>query len=341
MVETVSKKPVWTAKLKAYEQPDAKRALWQLANTLIPYALLFAAMVITVQRGLSYWLTLLLAVPAALLLVRIFIFFHDCTHGSFFAQRWANILVGYITGILTFTPYDEWKHSHGVHHSSVSNLDKRGVGDVWTATVAEYEAMPPLKRLGYRLYRNPLVMFGLGPAFIFLLANRLPARGASAAAKRSVHLTNLALLGILLLAHFTIGLRTYVLVQLPIILLAALLGVWLFYVQHQFEGVYWARSGEWDSIRAALEGSSYYKLPKLLQWFSGNIGLHHIHHLRPRIPNYNLQRCYDEVPEVQQVKPLTLRASLKSLTLNIYDEARRELISFRDMDRRRAAASSG
>ncbi len=338
MVEAVSKKPAWLAKLKAYEQPDVRRALWQLANTLIPYGLLFAAMVMTVQRGMSYWITLLLAIPAALLLVRIFIFFHDCTHGSFFEQHWANKLVGYITGILTFTPYDEWKYTHGVHHSAVGNLDKRGVGDVWTATVEEYRAMPPLKRLEYRLYRHPLVMFGLGPAFVFLLANRLPRKGASTAATRSVHITNLAIVAILVLAHFTIGLRTYVLVQLPIILLAALMGVWLFYVQHQFEGVYWARSAEWDGVRASLEGSSYYKLPQWLQWASGNIGLHHIHHLRPRIPNYNLQRCYDEVPEVQQVKPITLKERLKCIKMNIYDEARRELISFREMDKRLSGA---
>jgi len=338
MVEMVSKKPAWLAKLKAYEKPDLRRSLWQLANTLIPYFLLWGIMVVTVQRGLSYWITLLLAVPAALLLVRIFIFFHDCTHGSFFEQRWANALVGYLTGILTFTPYDEWKYTHGVHHSAVGNLDKRGVGDVWTATVEEYQAMPPLKRLGYRLYRHPLVMFGLGPAFVFLLANRLPRKGASKAATRSVHFTNLAIVAILVIAHFTIGLRTYIMVQLPIILLAALMGVWLFYVQHQFEGVYWARSAEWDQVRASLEGSSYYKLPKVLQWFSGNIGLHHIHHLRPRIPNYNLQRCYDEVPEVQGVRPLTLRESLRCLRMNLYDEANRRLISFADLRRQQAKA---
>lgn len=331
-------KPEWLAKLAPYQKPELKKSLWQLANTLTPYFLLLALMVYTVQRGYSYWLTLALAVPAGGLLVRIFIFFHDCGHGAFFSKHWANTLVGYITGILTFTPYEDWRHEHGVHHATAGNLDRRGVGDVWTMTVEEYLAAPPAQRLGYALFRNPLIMFGLGPLYVFLLRQRLPHAHATAAARRSVAITNLALLATLAVASLTIGLRTYVLVQLPVILIGGGLGVWLFYVQHQFEGVYWARQETWNPVRASLEGSSYYKLPGVLRWFSGNIGLHHIHHLRPRIPNYNLQRCYDAVPEVRAVNPVTFRASLKCLRLNVWDEAHQRLISFRELRALRAGA---
>ncbi len=331
-------KPDWLKDLMPYQKADLKKSLWQLTHTLIPYFALLVWMVYTVQQGYSYWLTLALAVPAGGLLVRIFIFFHDCGHGSFFAQRWANTLVGYITGILTFTPYEDWRHAHGIHHAAAGNLDKRGVGDVLTLTVAEYLALPRLQRLGYTLFRNPFIMFGLGPAFIFLLSSRLPGKRTTAAGRRSVFITNSALLVIIAVSSLTIGLRTYLLVQLPVILIAAGMGVWLFYVQHQFVGVYWARQETWDAVRASLEGSSYYRLPGVLRWFTGNIGLHHIHHLRPRIPNYNLQACYDAIPEVRAVKPLTLRASLASLRLNLWDETAQRLVSFSDLRRMRVKA---
>jgi omega-6 fatty acid desaturase (delta-12 desaturase) len=302
-----------------------------LVNTFIPYITLWALMAYTVQSGVSYWVTLALAVVAAGLAARIFIFFHDCGHGSFFASRRANTLLGYIAGILTFTPYEDWRHHHGVHHATVGNLDRRGVGDVYTMTVDEYLAAPKLRRLVYRLYRHPLIMFGLGPGFMFLIFYRFAHKKSKSRQRYSVYLTNLAIATIIGAASLTIGFRTYVLVQLPITLIISTLGVWLFYVQHQFDGVYWARHEEWDSIRAALEGSSYYKLPKVLQWFTGNIGLHHIHHVRARIPNYNLQQCYDEVPAVQAVKPLTIRESLKSLRFGLYDEKQKKLTSFRSL----------
>ena len=225
-----------------------------------------------------------------------------------------------------------------MHHATVGDLDRRGTGDVYVMTVDEYLAAPKLKRIAYRLFRNPLVMFGLGPASVFLIAHRFSHKGARKRHRFSVYFTNLAIAAIIGVASLTIGFRTYLLVQLPIILIAAAVGVWLFYVQHQFEGVYWARHESWDPMRAALEGASYYKLPKVLQWFTGNIGLHHIHHVRPRIPNYNLQRCYDEVAAMQAVEPLTIRKSLRSLQLHLWDESNQKLVGFRSLRARTPAA---
>jgi omega-6 fatty acid desaturase (delta-12 desaturase) len=323
--------PAWSQAVVAFAQPDRGRALGQLANTLLPYLGLWVLMVLALRAGLAYWLILPLILLAALLLVRVFIFFHDCGHGSFLASPRENEVVGYLCGILTFTPFHEWRTTHARHHATAGNLDRRGVGDVWTLTVAEYQAAPRGKRLAYRLFRNPLVMFGLGPAFMFLIAHRFPHKGAKKRERISVILTDLALLAILLGMSLAIGFWTYLLIQLPIILIAGTLGLWLFYVQHQYEGVYWARQKEWNVVRAALEGSSYYRLPKVAQWFTGNIGLHHIHHLRPRIPNYRLQQCYDAVPEMQAVRPLAFLKSLKSLRLNLWDEDQQKLVSFRSL----------
>jgi omega-6 fatty acid desaturase (delta-12 desaturase) len=322
-------RPDWFQAIAEYQQPNHRIAIWQVTNTLIPYVILWVLMIRTVQLGISYWVTLALAVLAAGFMVRIFIIFHDCGHGSFFASRRASTILGYITGIMTFTPYESWRHSHGIHHATVGDLDRRGTGDVYIMTVDEYRAAPLLKRIAYRLYEHPLVMFGLGPVFVFLISQRFSRKGAKRPQRYSVYLTNLAILAIIAVASLTIGFQTYVLVQFPIILIGGAVGIWLFYVQHHFQGVYWARHDEWDPWRAALEGSSYYKLPKVLQWFTGNIGLHHIHHVRPRIPNYSLQRCYDEIPAMQTVKPLTIRESLKALWLNLYDEQREKLVPFR------------
>jgi omega-6 fatty acid desaturase (delta-12 desaturase) len=257
--------------------------------------------------------------------------FHDCTHLSLFDSKRANTIFGYIFGILTFTPYEDWRHSHVIHHASAGNLDRRDVGDVWTLTVEEYAMASKKKQLAYRLYRHPLIMFGLGPGYMFLLAHRTPSKVARKRERISVRITNLVLLGIVIIASLTIGLRTYILVQLPIILMATTAGVWLFYVQHQFEGVYWKREDVWNRIQSAMKGCSYYQLPKVLQWFTGNIGFHHIHHLRAKIPNYNLQRCYDEIPELHTVKLLTILTSLKSLRLNLWDEEQQKMVSFKDL----------
>ena len=321
--------PNWPRALSQYERPNLRKATWQLVNTFVPYVVLWALMAHLVRNGHPYWLTLALAVVAAGFLIRIFIFCHDCGHGSFFVSRRANRIVGYLTGILTCTPYEDWRHAHAAHHATAGDLDRRGVGDVWTLTVAEYLAAPKLTRLAYRLIRNRFVLLGLAPGCLSLITQRFPHRGAGRRERASVIITNAAVLAIMALATLTIGLGTFVLVQLPIMLIAGTVGVWLFYVQHQYEGVYWARHADWDPMRAALEGSSHYKLPRVLQWATGNIGLHHIHHIRPRIPNYNLQQCYDDLPAMRAVTPLTIRGSLKSLRMNLWDEDARELVSFR------------
>ncbi|MGZ8226204.1 MAG: fatty acid desaturase [Methylococcaceae bacterium] len=314
-----------------YAQPDYRKAFWQIANTLLPYIGLWVLMIITVLYGLPFWTTLLLTVPAAGFLVRLFILFHDCCHGAFFPSRRANRVLGYIAGILTFTPFEDWQRTHVIHHSASGNLDRRGVGDIWTLTVEEYLSASWLKRLAYRLFRNPLVLFGIVPLVLFLIIQRFPSSGAKKRERNSVIYTNIAIAAIITVMSFTLGFQSYVLIQLPIIIMAATAGMWLFYVQHQYEGVYWARQQNWDLTSSGLEGSSYYKLPKVLQWIVGNIGLHHIHHVRANIPNYNLQRCYNEVPVLQAVTPITLRKSLKSLWLNLWDEQKQKLVSFRSI----------
>jgi omega-6 fatty acid desaturase (delta-12 desaturase) len=288
-------------------------------------------MVLTVRHDYPYWTTLTIGLVAAGLLTRLFILFHDCTHGSLFpSPRW-NRNVGYLCGILAFTAFHDWRRSHAGHHITAGDLDRRGMGDITTMTVEEYLAAPAIQRLAYRLYRHPLVLLGIGPLYYFLLRNRYPSPGAKKIDFISVVCTNLAIVGIVVIASLTIGFRTYLLVQLPVLMIAATAGVWLFYVQHQFQGVYWARHDDWDPWQVVMTGASYYRLPKLMQWFTGNIGFHHVHHMRPGIPNYRLQECYEAVPELQEVKPLTLQVSLKSLHLNLYDEKQRKMVSFRSL----------
>jgi omega-6 fatty acid desaturase (delta-12 desaturase) len=317
--------------LSPFGKSDLRLCAWQLANTFIPYLALWAILVLLIRGGYPFWLTFLAMVPAAFFLVRIFIFFHDCTHGSFFNSSRANRILGYITGILTFTPFEAWRHPHNIHHASYADLDHRGIGDIWTLTSAEYRALPRHKRLGYRIYRHPLVLFGFGPIGVFLISQRYSKPGFGKPERLSVLITNLALMIVIAIAWLTIGLRTYLLIQLPLMYLAGVMGIWLFYVQHQFEGVYWMRHEEWDPMRAALEGSSYYKLPKVLQWFSGHIGLHFIHHILPRIPNYRLQQALDATPLLQTVRPLSIRRSLLSLHLNLWDVQQHQLVSFRSL----------
>ncbi len=331
--------PPWLAAMKPFEAADRKRALGQLLNTLLPYAALWVAMIATVRRGLPYWVTLALAAVAAAFLVRVFIFFHDCCHGSFFRSSRANTALGTVLGILTFTPYAGFRYTHGVHHSTAGDLDRRGIGDVWTMTVAEYRAAPLRTRLAYRLFRNPFVMFLLGPIGTFFIANRVPKKGVGAKQVRSVMLTNAGVLLFAAAIGFSFGWLTYLEIQVPIMIIGGMGGIWLFYVQHQFDPSYWARHEQWGSIEAALQGSSYYRLPKVLQWVSGNIGLHHVHHLRPRIPNYHLQRCLDAIPELQLPDCLTIGRSLKSVFLNLWDEDKGTLISFGQL--RRAVAAAG
>jgi omega-6 fatty acid desaturase (delta-12 desaturase) len=318
----------WRQAVAGFQQSDWHISVWQLINSIGPYFILWYLAFRSL--GVSYWLTLLFAVGAALFVLRIFIIFHDAGHGSFFKSRKVNDITGIITGILTFTPYYAWRHSHAIHHATAGDLDHRGVGDVWTLTYDEYHALPLWQRALYRVYRNPFVIFVIGPTIDFVVLQRIPRMSAAAKRreKNSIHVTNLALLTIAAVMSLLIGLKAYILVQLPIIAVASSLGVWLFYVQHQYENVYWERHENWDFATAALFGSSFYKLPKLLQWFTGNIGFHHIHHLSPRIPNYKLETCHEQNPVFQQVEPLTLRTSLKSLRIRLWDEDRHRVIGY-------------
>jgi acyl-lipid omega-6 desaturase (Delta-12 desaturase) len=328
-----SEKPAWVTALKRYEKAHPGKVTVQLVDTLIPYFALLSLMYLSMYWGFPYWATLVLALPASALMVRLFIFFHDCCHGSYVASRTGLQVLGNILGVITFTPYADWRWSHGIHHSTSGNLDKRGIGDMWTMTVEEYAASSPLKRALYRLFRNPLFMFLIVPSFSFLVMHRFPSRHSSRNQVLSVLFTDVALAAIIVAASLTIGIKAYLMIQIPIMILGGAGGVWLFYVQHQFDPTYWARTGEWESQEAAMQGSSWYKLPRVLQWISGNIGFHHIHHLRPRIPNYNLERCLRENPELQLNDPLYLGRSLKSVRLNVWDEKRRLLLSFREMTR--------
>lgn len=316
----------WRASIGKYKNSELRQSVWQLVNSILPYLILWYLMYRSL--AISYWLTLGLALLAGGFLVRIFIIFHDCGHGSFFRSKTANAIWGTITGILTFTPYHLWSHQHAIHHSASGDLDRRGVGDVWLVTVSEYQAMPRWKRAVYRFYRHPLVMFLLGPLFMFLIMHRFPGPVATAKDRQNLYLTNAVLAGILVLAHFTIGLKAYILIQLPVIWLAGIAGIWLFYLQHQFDGVYWRRHAAWDFESAALQGSSFYRLPKILQWFSGNIGFHHIHHLNARIPNYKLEKCYREIGSALGVQAITFKAGFKSLKLRLWDEVQGKLVGF-------------
>jgi len=333
LIVAKAEKPEWYKITAQFARADTGTSIRQLLATVIPYLILMALMIETVRRGYPYVITLAIGMAATVFFIRIFIFFHDCTHGSFLpSPRW-NRNVGYLCGVLAFTAFHDWRRSHAGHHITVGDLDRRGMGDITTMTVEEYLQAPPLQQLAYRLYRHPLIMFGIGPLYYFLLRNRYPSPGAKRIDFISVICTDLAIVAILVIAGLTIGFKTYLLVQLPVLIMAATLGVWLFYNQHQFEGVYWSRHEEWDPWRAAMEGASYYRLPRFLQWATGNIGIHHVHHVRPGIPNYRLQECYEAIPELQTVKPLTLYQSLASLRLHLYDEKRRQLVSFRSLKR--------
>jgi omega-6 fatty acid desaturase (delta-12 desaturase) len=320
--------PEWYPELATFRHSDSRKAIWQLFNTLVPYCVLWVLMIRSIQLGSSYLVTLLLALLAAAFLVRLFILFHDCVHGSFFTRKGANTFFGYLLGLLVFTPFEDWRFSHLRHHVTYANLDARGFGDVWTMTLKEYQNSPKRIRLLYRLYRNPLVLFGLGAIFLFPLGNRLPTRKAKRKEHMSVVFTNLLLVVVIWVAAKVIGWKTYLLIQAPVLLFAGTAGIWLFYVQHQFEGGYWARKSVWLPLRAAMEGSSFYKLPAVFRWFSGNIGFHHVHHLSPRIPNYLLKNCYETIPELQARVPLTFVKSLSCAKLKLWDERRQEMMGF-------------
>jgi omega-6 fatty acid desaturase (delta-12 desaturase) len=312
--------------LAPYAQPHLGRALLDIATSVVPYFALTALMYLSLD--VSYLLTLALAVPAAAFLLRTFILFHDCTHGAFVPTRRANTWLGVALGVVVFQAFHSWRYNHAVHHGTAGDLDRRGTGDVHTLTVAEFTAMPWRGRFLYRLFRNPLVMFGVGPLYSLVLQPRLPRASAQPRIRRSIIGTDVALAVILGGLCWLVGWQAVLLVQAPPILLGGAAGVFLFYVQHQFEDTYWERRDDWSFAESALRGSSYLRLPQPLQFFTGNIGIHHVHHLNARIPNYNLQRAHDENPVFHDVPTLTLWEAVRAVRLKLWDEDRGRLVTF-------------
>ena len=313
----------WQGIVSKYAFPETWRSAWQIANSVIPFFVGWYLMYKSLAVG--YWLTLLLAVPTAGFMVRMFIIFHDCCHGSFFKTIKANDRLGLALGVLVLTPFYQWKHSHAIHHATAGDLDRRGTGDVYTMTVEEYLAAPWYRKLGYRIMRSPFILFTVGAVIVFALTHRFWEKNAGRRERSSVVWTNIAIAAVVGWLVIEIGWAAFLLVELPILLIACGAGVWLFYVQHNFDATYWARHDNWDFFKAGMSGSSFYKLPKVLQWFTGNIGFHHIHHLSPKIPNYKLEACHNENP-VFQVEPLTVRRSLKSLMYRLWDEKENMLV---------------
>jgi omega-6 fatty acid desaturase (delta-12 desaturase) len=320
-------------RLLRYRRPSSARGLFEIAVTAAPLALIFVLAWVALAHHV--WWGLLLVIPAGAFLMRLFMIQHDCGHGAFFRWKPLNDWVGRVIGVLTLTPYDYWRHFHGLHHATSGALDRRTIGGVDTLTVAEYLALPPIRRFGYWLYRHPLVMFGLGPAYVFLLQHRMPV-GLMRQGWRpwiSVLATNLAIVAFAGGMMALVGVWAFLLVYLPATLLAASAGVWLFFVQHQFEGAYWARGESWSFHDAALHGSSHYDLPPILRWFTANIGIHHIHHLNSRVPYYRLGEVLRDEPHLRAVSRMTLTDSLRCVGLALWDESSRRLISFREMRR--------
>lgn len=321
----------WRKLVRPYQQPDTHKAIWQLINSF--GGLGVCIVLIYLSLNIGYWLTVLLGVLAAGFLIRIFIIQHDCGHGAFLKGRKNNDTIGTICSLFTLLPYKFWRKSHAVHHAHHAELEERGIGDVWTLTVAEYRQAPWWKRAVYRVFRHPLFLFGLTPLINFVILSRFPLGGQKSwhnGERASVWWTNLAIASWVVAAGWLIGFKPLLLILLPLYLIATSVGTWLFYVQHQFERTYWEHTPEWDYTLAALHGSSYYQLPRLLQWFTGNIGFHHIHHLSPRIPNYHLQKCHEQNPILQSVVHLTLKSSLQTVWLTLWDEEQERLISFRE-----------
>jgi len=321
----------WREVVARYQKPSLWRAGWQVLNTVVPYIGLWVLMYFSLQ--VSWVLTFALAVLAGGFLIRTFILFHDCCHGSFFKSQTANDVLGHITGLLTLTPYFQWRSEHAIHHATSGNLNRRGIGDIWTMTVQEYLGSSRWRRLAYRINRNPLVLFGVGPLVLFFILHRMVGPKAQGREKISVHLTTLAVASMFAGLIWLFGLKGFLLIQLTILMVGGGAGVWLFYVQHQFEETYWEGDENWDFVTAAVKGSSYYKLPGWLQWFSGNIGFHHIHHLSARIPNYNLERCHKSEPLFQSVPPMTLWSSLRALRLRLWDQECGRLVGYEHLSK--------
>ncbi len=321
--------------LAGYARPRITRSLIDLGTSIVPYLGLSVVSYLTL--GLSAWLTAALAVLAGGFLVRTFVVFHDCAHGSFLPSKRANRYIGRFAGLLVLSPFARWRHDHAVHHATSGDLERRGVGDVLTLTVAEYEAKSRRGRVGYRLLRSPLVMFGLGPIIAMMVGPRIATRAQRPRMRHSVLATDAAILAVVSGLCWLIGWKDFLVVWAPSAMLAGSVGIWLFYVQHQFEDAYWKDAGGWDYTDAALRGSSYLRLPKVLQFFTGNIGLHHVHHLNARIPNYNLQRTHDEIAILHQVPTLSLIDGLRAVNLKLWDQDSGRLVSFAKARRHRVS----
>ena len=326
-------RPVWMDIVKKYQNPNPWKSAWQVFNTLVPFFIIYTLMVYSLR--VSYALTLGLAIINAGLLTRLFIIQHDCGHGSFSSSRKFNDMLGSILGVITLTPYFHWRKQHAKHHATSGDLDFRGFGDVDTLTVSEYNALDKVGKFKYRLYRHPAVMFLITPLLVFLVMHRFAYKTKKTEKKEraSVYWTNFAVLGISILVSLVIGWKAFLMIQLPITIFGSILGVYMFYVQHQFEDTYWRRHKTWSYEEAALKGSSYFRLPKVMQWFTGNIGFHHIHHLSPLIPNYLLEKAHVENEIFQNVETLTPKTSIKTMFHHLWDEQREKLISFREYRR--------
>ncbi|RDI36458.1 fatty acid desaturase [Falsibacillus pallidus] len=324
---TKQKQNMLRKQVAAFEKAETRNSVFQLINTMAPFFLLWYLAYESLQ--ISYFLTLGIAVIAGGFLIRMFIIFHDCCHGSFFKSKRANKILGMVTGVLTLFPFEQWKHDHSVHHATSSNLDKRGTGDIWLLTVEEYRESGFWKKVAYRLYRSPFVMFILGPIYVFLFENRFNRKGARKKEKLNTYLTNILIAAAVAALCLLVGWKAFLLVQLPIFMISGTAGVWLFYVQHTFEDSYFEENEKWEYVKAAVEGSSYYQLPKLLQWLTGNIGYHHIHHLSPRVPNYKLEQAHANSEELQNVPTITLATSLKSLKFRLWDEDGKKFVGYK------------
>jgi omega-6 fatty acid desaturase (delta-12 desaturase) len=321
--------PEWIEIVSKYNNPDPVKSWWQVINSLGPYIILWIVMIEMLK--ITYWLTLLLSVFAAGFMVRIFIIFHDCGHGSFFKSKRLNKVIGIITGLIVFTPYHKWHHEHHIHHQTVGNLDKRGIGDVKTLTVNEYLKLSKRQQFYYRFYRNPIFLFGVAPILSFTIVQRFTEKNMSSREKLYVHLSNLALIAAIGLIILATGWKTFLLIQMTVLYIAGAHGLWLFYIQHQFRHVLWTNSDNWDYKTIALKGSSLFKLPVILNWFTGNIGYHHIHHLSPLIPNYNLKKCHNENPLFREITPITFFSAFESLMLRLWDEKKQMLVRFNEI----------
>jgi omega-6 fatty acid desaturase (delta-12 desaturase) len=343
----------WRKAVAPFQSADVRISIWQVVNTLVPFFFFLYMSYRALEVG--YWLTVLLAILTAGFAIRMFIIFHDAGHGSFFPSKTANDWIGRFTGVFLLTPYYSWRHSHAIHHATSGDLDRRGTGDIWTLTYDEFHTMPRWKQLAYRVYRNPFIIFVIGPAIDFIVLQRFcPSNQPDARERTSVRHTNLAILAVVIVCSllagltaspipanpeqgfatalgqsFLTGLGIVVAVYFPVIVTASIVGVWMFYVQHQYEDVYWERHENWDFAAAALHGSSFYKLPKVLQWFTGNIGFHHIHHLSPRIPNYKLEECHESDELFRNIEPMTFWSSLRSMHVRLWDEDHHKLIGYK------------